>query len=77
MERDSQKGMVIGSQGKKIKEIGQNARTEIEKFLGQKIFLGLKVELLKNWSSQAETLKKMGYDVPGPKKESKKMSKKH
>lgn len=64
VERDSQKGMVIGDRGHKIKEIGQAARQEIEKFLGQKIFLGLKVNLLKNWSKDAETLRKMGYDVP-------------
>ena len=64
VERDSQKGMVIGAKGTKIKEIGQAARIEIEKFLGKKIFLGLKVDLLKNWTKDAETLRRMGYDLP-------------
>ncbi len=61
VERDSQKGMVIGQGGKKIKEIGQTARVEIEKLVGSKIFLGLKVEVTKNWTSKIETLKRLGY----------------
>ena len=61
VERESQKGIVIGQKGKKIKEIGQNAREEIEDFLEQKIFLGLKVELSRNWTEQSQALKKMGY----------------
>jgi len=61
VERESQKGMVIGEGGKKIKEIGQSARLEIEKFLGQKIFLGLKVKLLQHWTQNLEGLKKTGY----------------
>ena len=64
VERESQKGMVIGNGGHKIKEIGQAARHEIEAFLGNKIFLGLKVKLLKEWSRNSENLKKMGYDLP-------------
>ena len=64
VERDSQKGMVIGNGGHKIKEIGQAARHEIEEFLGEKIFLGLKVKLLKEWSRNSENLRKMGYDLP-------------
>jgi GTP-binding protein Era len=64
VERDSQKGIVIGQGGKKIKEIGQSARAEIEEFLGQKIFLGLKVKVLKDWSRDADLLKKMGYHLP-------------
>ncbi len=63
VERDSQKGIVIGQGGKKIKEIGQAARLEIEKFLGEKIFLGLKVKVLKDWSKNKEYLKRMGYSV--------------
>ena len=71
VERESQKGMVIGGKGSKIKEIGQAARVEIEKFLGQKIFLGLKVDLLKNWSQNADALRKMGYDLPATGKKGK------
>jgi GTP-binding protein Era len=61
VERESQKGIVIGQNGKKIKEIGQEARAEIEKFIGEKIFLGLKVELSRNWTEQSKDLKRMGY----------------
>jgi GTP-binding protein Era len=64
VERDSQKGMVIGQGGKKIKEIGQSAREEIEKFLGTKIFLGLQVKLLKDWTKNADDLRRMGYHLP-------------
>ncbi len=61
VERESQKGIVIGNQGSKIKEIGQGARQEIEKFLGEKIFLGLKVKLLRQWTQNKEGLQKAGY----------------
>lgn len=63
VERDSQKGIVIGKGAKKIKEIGSAARVEIEDFLGHKIFLGLKVDLLKNWTQNASALKRMGYNI--------------
>ena len=61
VERESQKGMVIGHQGKKIKEIGSTAREKIEIFLEQKVFLGLKVKLLERWSQTSEGLRKIGY----------------
>lgn len=64
MERDSQKGMVIGTNAQKIKEIGMAARKTIEKFLGTKVFLGLTVDVLKDWSKDAEKLKKLGYTLP-------------
>ncbi|MBC7690159.1 MAG: GTPase Era [Methylotenera sp.] len=67
VERDSQKGMVIGQGGAKIKAIGQAARAEVEEFLGQKVFLGLKVNVLKDWSRDAETLKRLGYVLPSDK----------
>lgn len=61
VERDSQKGIVIGKGGQKIKEIGQNARQEVEKFLGHTVFLGLKVKVLKDWTRDPELMKKLGY----------------
>ena len=70
VERESQKGIVIGQGAKKIKEIGQAARKEIEEFLGEQIFLGLKVKLLADWSRDGAALEKMGYYLP--KKERKK-----
>lgn len=64
VERESQKGMVIGRGGGKIKEIGQAARHEIERFVGGPVFLGLQVKVLREWSRDAEALKKMGYHLP-------------
>ncbi len=67
VERDSQKGMVVGKGGQKIKAIGTAARTEVEKFMGQGVFLGLSVKVLKDWSKDAEALKRLGYHLPDPK----------
>jgi GTP-binding protein Era len=64
VERDSQKGMVIGKGGAKIKEIGTNARKEVEEFLGMPVFLGLKVNVLKDWTKDAAAMKRMGYLLP-------------
>jgi GTP-binding protein Era len=64
VERESQKGMVIGADGAKIKEIGTAARKAIEAFLEQKVFLGLSVKVLKDWSKDPERLKQLGYDLP-------------
>lgn len=72
VERESQKGMVVGKGGTKIKAIGQAAREEIEEFLGHKVFLGLRVKLLKDWSKDAETLKRLGYQLPKEKKKDRK-----
>jgi GTPase len=63
VERDSQKGMVIGARGLKIKSIGQVARKKIETLLSKSVFLGLQVKVLKNWSQDSEKLKKLGYQI--------------
>lgn len=68
VERESQKGMVIGAGGAKIKELGTAARRTIEEFLDTKIFLGLNVKVLKDWSKDPERLKQLGYDLPKGKK---------
>jgi GTPase len=60
-ERDSQKGMIIGAGGKKIKEIGASARPEIEKLVGEKVFLGLRVKVAPEWTKNANQLKRFGY----------------
>ncbi|MEN9723160.1 MAG: GTPase [Pseudomonadota bacterium] len=67
VERDSQKGMVIGAGGKKIKEIGSAARQEIEAFVGGPVFLGLQVKVLPHWTRDAENLKRLGYLLPSTK----------
>ena len=64
VERESQKGMVIGQGGKKIKEIGTAAREQIEAFLGNKVFLGLQVKVLTEWSRDPELMKRLGYVLP-------------
>ncbi|NDF14787.1 GTPase Era [bacterium] len=61
VERDSQKGMVIGAGGKKIKEIGTAARIGIEHLLQEKVFLELRVKVLEAWTSQAKKMKGLGY----------------
>ncbi len=64
VERDSQKGMVIGKGGKKIKEIGQAARGKIQEFIGGgQVFLGLQVKVYKDWTRDSEALKRMGYHL--------------
>jgi GTP-binding protein Era len=63
VERDSQKGIVIGKGGLKLKEIGQNARKEIEQLIGNKVFLELHVKVMKNWRDNKKDLKKLGYIV--------------
>jgi len=61
VERDSQKGIVIGKQGAKLKQIGEAARKEIEEMLGSKVFLKLFVRVQKNWTKDTRALRKFGY----------------
>jgi GTPase len=61
VERDSQKGIVIGKDGRKLKEIGQAARLEIERMVGTQVFLKLFVRVQKNWSSDTKALRRFGY----------------
>ncbi|MBI2339775.1 MAG: GTPase Era [Deltaproteobacteria bacterium] len=61
VEHDSQKGMVIGEGGRMIKNIGMNARKDIETLLGTKVFLELKVKVDKNWTKDPARLARYGY----------------
>ncbi len=61
VERDSQKGMIIGRKGKKLKQIGQAAREDIEKLIGTKVYLELFVRVQKNWTRDTRALRKFGY----------------
>ncbi len=61
LERDSQKGIVIGKRGAKLKEIGTAARADIERLLGSKVFLQLFVRVQKNWSKDPRALRRFGY----------------
>ena len=62
VERDSQKGILIGKAGSKLKLIGTNARLELEEFFQTKIFLEVFVKVDKNWRDNAQKLKKYGYE---------------
>lgn len=61
VERDSQKGIVIGRRGEMLKRIGTAARQEIERFLAGKVFLELFVKVSKDWSENPQKLKEYGY----------------
>lgn len=61
VERDSQKGILIGHNGSMIKKIGMRARKDLERFFGIKVFLDLWVKVLKNWSKDIKMLKRIGY----------------
>lgn len=63
VERDSQKGMVIGAGGQVIKTIGQKARARIEALLGQQVFLDLHVKVMPRWRADASSLKRLGYSI--------------
>jgi GTPase len=69
VERDSQKRIVIGAGGSRIKSIGQAARARIEPLVGRPIYLDLWVKELKNWRKDIHALARLGYAVPeGPRK---------
>ena len=61
VEKDSQKAILIGKGGTKIKQIGEQARLEIEKFLDKKVFLELWVKTLRNWKRDPDALKRLGF----------------
>lgn len=63
VERDSQKGILIGEKGQKLKEIGAAARQSIEKALDRSVYLELWVKVMPNWRKQAKSLKQLGYVV--------------
>ncbi|MEV6286598.1 GTPase Era [Kribbella sp. NPDC051770] len=61
LERDSQKGIVIGHKGARLREVGANARRQIEALLGTPVYLDLHVKIAKNWQTDAKHLKKLGF----------------
>lgn len=61
VERDSQKGIIIGKSGSKLKKIGEEARMEIQRMVGAKVFLKLFVRVQKNWSKDTKALRRFGY----------------
>lgn len=61
VERDSQKGIVIGKGGAKLKQIGEAARKELQRMLAANVFLNLFVRVQKNWTKDAKALRQFGY----------------
>ena len=68
VERQSQKGIVIGEGGKMLKQIGSSARKEIEEMGGRPVFLELRVKVLKDWRNNEDALRRLGYKLGGKKK---------
>jgi GTP-binding protein Era len=63
VERDTQKGILIGRNGEAIKKIGMQSRRDIEKLLGKKVFLEIQVKVEKDWRKKESALKKFGYRI--------------
>lgn len=61
--RESQKGIVIGHKGEKLKKVGQAAREDLEQFLGKKVFLQLFVKVSEDWRNSDRQLRRFGYEL--------------
>lgn len=61
VERESQVGIVVGRSGAALKKLGQEARKDIEEFLGRPVFLELSVQVAKDWREDKDALNKFGY----------------
>ena len=61
VERDSQKGIIIGKGGSRLKDVGSKARNEIEQLLGRKIFLSLRVKVSADWQRDPKALGRLGF----------------
>lgn len=64
VERESQKGIVVGAGGKTIRKIGQRSREKIERLLDGRVYLELRVKVLANWRKRAGPLRVLGFRVP-------------
>ena len=63
VERESQKAILIGHQGKSIKQLGIEARKDIEEFTGKKCYLELRIKVLKDWRNSDRALRQFGYET--------------
>ena len=64
VERDSQKGIVIGRRGRMMKRIGMDARADLEKLLETQVHLETRVKMLKNWRGNEQFMRRLGYKMP-------------
>ena len=63
VERESQKGIIIGRRGQMLRQIGSAARREIERMTNGRVYLDLRVKVRKSWRRDATELRRLGYDV--------------
>jgi GTPase len=61
VERDSQKGIVIGVGGQRLRDIGTKARAQLEALLGSQVYLDLRVKVAKDWQRDPKQLRKLGF----------------
>ena len=61
VERESQKGIIIGHKGSALKRVGAEARKDLEQFFGKKVFIELYVKVNKDWRSNKNQLRRFGY----------------
>ena len=61
VERDSQKAIVIGKGGSRLRQVGTEARTEIEALLGTRVYLDLRVKVAKDWQRDPKLLQRLGF----------------
>jgi len=61
IERPSQKAIVIGAKGARLKDVGTRARTQIEALLGTPVYLDLRVKVAKNWQRDPKQLRRLGF----------------
>ena len=61
VERDSQKGIIVGHGGERIKDVGSKSRIEIEKLIGQKVFLNIRVKVAPDWQRDPKQLGRLGF----------------
>jgi GTPase len=64
VERESQKGILVGQQGRRIRELGRASRAKIERLVGSAVFLDLWVKVLPNWRRNVQALRRLGYTLP-------------
>lgn len=64
VERDSQRGILIGARGSRLRDIGRASRVKIEAFVGAAVYLDLWVKVLRNWRRDARALRRFGYHLP-------------
>lgn len=64
VERESQKGILVGHKGARIRELGRESRLKIERLVGKPVFLDMWVKVLPNWRRNIQSLRRLGYALP-------------